>query len=125
MSIEQAMLQLVNDLRNALRDDMRTVLREELGSRALEAPDKQGWTQLKRAAEYADLKPVTLRRWIKRGKLPFIKEGNKYRIRLADIDLLRERTDQRSEDDTVVDIRKAALDLFAKSQAKRKPKNEE
>jgi excisionase family DNA binding protein len=49
------------------------------------------WARLDLAAEYADVHPMTLRRWAAAGRLPMFKFGRGVRVDLNDIDALMRR----------------------------------
>jgi excisionase family DNA binding protein len=90
------------DLEHALRDIVRDVVREELravlGERdARGGGGEKGYLSIARAAEFADVAPGTLRRWIRTGRLPVRRAGRVYRVARTELEAFLERNGASAE----------------------------
>lgn len=72
-----------------LRDIVREVVRSEIRAALMEQHARSnlrqrstsdGYFSIAKAAEFADVAPGTLRRWIRSGRLPTLRAGRVYRI---------------------------------------------
>lgn len=79
----------MSDPLDALRAVIAQVVRDELAKSDAKPPDEYMSTTA--AAQLADVAVVTIRRWVKIGKLPEHRAGRLVRVRRADLErLLRE-----------------------------------
>lgn len=71
-----------------VRTELRALLREELKAQrpALPGPSDRMLTTAV-AAEYAGVKEATIRDWISKGKLRAFRAGNRFRVRLSDLEV--------------------------------------
>ena len=93
MSLEGPMRDLVRsiveELRPAVLEDMRRLLREELSAQRA-APNNRDavhdtFLSSAQAAEVAGVQPAAVRRWIARGDVPSHRAGRLVRVRLDDL----------------------------------------
>jgi excisionase family DNA binding protein len=84
-----APLTLEGALRALLRDEVRRVLRDELGALVAQvAPQRtspEEYLSVKRAATIAGVSQGTVRGWIRTGRLPEHRAGRLVRVRHADL----------------------------------------
>ena len=77
-------------LRDVVRNEVRTVFREELRA-ALGDPDTRhsapsAFMSIKQAADHVAVHPDTVRNWIKTGKLPEHRAGRGLRVRRTELE---------------------------------------
>lgn len=85
IGLENALRSIVRDV---VRDEVRAALAEHGGVRnaAAASPPGSGYLSIAKAAEFADVAPGTLRRWIRTGRLPVRRAGRVYRIGRAELE---------------------------------------
>ena len=66
--------------RKAVREEMKAALAE------LPRSDRDGTMSVAKAAEFACVSDATIRDWISKGKLRALMAGNRYRIRMSDLE---------------------------------------
>lgn len=110
----------MNGLETALRDMLRSIVREEIrlalaeqrGAPVRQAAGADAYLSITKAARLADVAPGTIRRWIRLGRLPAKRAGRVFRVGRADLDLFLSRCAGQEPDVVVAErakeIRRAA-----------------
>lgn len=73
-------------------DENDSVVGIELLSISSLTDDFRIWLDLPGAAEYLDKSPVTVRRWIRDGRIPYFKPGKEYLFQKEDLDHFLEQS---------------------------------
>jgi len=71
------------ELREIIRDEMRTVIQQELGKKPAAAGD---YVSVSEAAKIASVQGQTIRSWIRSGRLAGYKAGRVVRVRRSDLE---------------------------------------
>jgi excisionase family DNA binding protein len=73
------------ELRDIIRDEVRTAIRQEMGKKPATAGD---YLSIAEAAEITSLAPQTIRRWVRMGRLTEYKAGRVLRVRRSELETL-------------------------------------
>lgn len=107
MSIEEM---LVSTVRVAVREEVRTAMREALA----QVKPAGEFLSIIEAAKLACVHPETVRQWVRDGLVPRHRAGREYRIRRDELEAYLSRTDTAPADDPEA----AAAAILAKTRAK-------